>query len=184
MRLIHFTISAVVVFCLCGVATDNVLSATGTGFLLLSHMSAASAAKIFGNMTYFLGGNKREAIKLKNGRFFKRYCWDVFYDNRYVLGDFDHDGLKDAAVIIVVNPGGGNINEFELAFLINDGTRLVHSASQHLEESAIINSLKEQNGKVVVDMFIHQKGDSHGGPSKRIRNVYEYKGPEFPAHQT
>ena len=114
MRIIQ-AIILVTVFCLCEVVTDNVAFSAGSAFLLPSHMTAA---KMFGNMTYFIGENKGEPITLKNGKSFKRYCWDVFYDDRYVLGDFNNDGLKDAAVIIVVNPGGGNINDYKLAFLI------------------------------------------------------------------
>ena len=129
-------------------------------------------------MTYFLGEKNVETVTLKNGKFFKRHCWDVYYDNWYVYGDFNHDGLKDAAVIIVVNPGDGNLNDYELAFLINDGKKLVHKASRYLDTWAIINSMKVKNGKVIVDMYVHQKGDCNAGPSKRVLNVYEYNGPD------
>ncbi len=157
MRLKHIALSLSAVLFLCGFTSNK------------------EAAKIFGNMTYFLGNEKHtEAVTLKNGKFFKRYCWDIFYDNWYVYGDFNHDGLKDAAVIIVVNYGGGNTNDYMLTFLINDGKKLIHRASQYLDNWAIINSIKEKNGKVIVDMYVHQEGDCNAGPSKRVRNVYEY----------
>lgn len=161
MRLNHLVLFFCAIFFLCGFTSNK------------------EAAQVFGNMTYYLRNEKHtEDVTLKNGKFYKRYCWDVFYDNRCVYGDFNHDGLRDAAVIIVVNYGGGNTNDYILAFLINDGHKLIHKASRYLDNWAIINSLKEKNGKVLVDMFVHQKGDCNAGPSKRVRNVYEYLGPE------
>ena len=129
-------------------------------------------------MTYFLG-HDGETVKLKNGKFFKRFCWNVYYDNRFVYADFNHDGLKDAAVIIVVNYGGGNTNDYMLVFLINDGHKLVHRASYYLDNWAIINSLKVNKDKVIVDMYVHQEGDCNAGPSKRVHNVYAYSGPNI-----
>ena len=153
----------------------------GVSFAAGSQKTASE--QIFGNMTYFVGYKDPKPVTLHNGRYCRRFVWDVNYHQQYVYGDFNHDGLKDAAVIIWVNPGGGNIDEGVLTFLINDGTKLIHRASQYLEDHAIINSVKEKNGKVVVDMYVHQEGDCHAGPSKRVRRVYEYPGPQFPKGQ-
>ena len=157
MRVVSIILSLVTVLCLCGFTSDK------------------EAAKVFGNMTYFLG-NDGETVTLKNGRFFKRFCWDVYYDRRFVYGDFNHDGLKDAAVIIVINYGGGNTNDYTLAFLINNGHQLVHRASYYLDNWAIINSLQVKRDKAIVDMYVHQQGDCNAGPSKRVRRIYAYSG--------
>ncbi|MBI2174027.1 MAG: hypothetical protein HYU33_02385 [Candidatus Omnitrophica bacterium] len=98
------------------------------------------------------------------------------YEGRYGYGDFNQDGLTDAVVIIWESQGGSD-NEVELAFLIHDGTRLVHRQTVYLGDSAIIHSVKEQSGKVLVDMRIHQEGDCQAGPTKRVRNVYDYLNP-------
>ena len=146
-------------------------------FCLYGFTPNKQAAKIFGNMTYLVGNNHQaDAVTLINGQYIKRNVWDIYYDDRYVYGDFNHDGLKDAAAIIVINYGGGNVNLYTLAFLINDGHKLVHRASYYLDNWAIINSLRVKNDKVVVDMYVHQKGDCNAGPSKRVRNVYTYSG--------
>ena len=138
------------------------------------------AARLFGNMPYFVSQSFYEPrvqnVRLVDGKFQKRYL-DVYYDNRYVYGDFNHDGLKDAAVIIWEN-FGGNADYYELAFLINDGKELVHRSSKYLDTWAIVNSVREKDGKVIVDMYVHQEGDCNAGPSKRVRNVYEYTGPD------
>jgi hypothetical protein len=100
----------------------------------------------------------------------------VEYADRYAYGDFNGDGLKDAAVI-VTESGGGTGNWYVLAFLINDGEKFVHRASRVLDDRAIINSMREKNGKVLIDMFVHQQGDCMAGPTKRVRNTYVYEGP-------
>ncbi|MBF0123597.1 MAG: hypothetical protein HQL21_09400 [Candidatus Omnitrophica bacterium] len=128
-------------------------------------------------MTYFVSQPLfADRAVLVNGDYEERFL-SVHYEDKYVYGDFNHDGLKDAAVIIFENYGG-NADYYQLAFLINDGKELVHRASYGLDTWAIINSVREKNGKVVVDMYVHQDGDCNAGPSKRVRNVYEYNGPD------
>ncbi len=99
----------------------------------------------------------------------------LYYMDRYVFGDFDWDGHKDAAVIIGESYGIGD--EVSLAFLIHDGQRFVHKQSIYLGHSAIINSLKERDGKVIVDMFVHQRGDCQAGPTKRVIARYDFLSP-------
>ena len=149
--------------------------------MIVLHLRASDKSnKIFGNMTYFfddgpaLGG--RTAAKLVDGVHEEPYL-SVYYENKYVYGDFNHDGLKDAAVIITENTGG-NSDWYTLAFLINDGTSLVHKASFNLDDRAIINSMREKNGKVFIDMYVHGPDDSRGGPTKRVKNLYQYINPD------
>ena len=140
--------------------------------------SNRAAIKEFSNMTYFVKdeGGKRKATLIEGGYGEPEVAVD--YDNRYVFGDFNHDGLRDAAVIIVEGTGGSS-STYILAFLINDGKKLVHEASEDLDGDAIINSMKEQNGKVLIDMYVHQEGDSKAEPTKHVRNLYKYIGPQF-----
>ena len=143
--------------------------------------SRAEAHKLFGHTTYFTNSPYiAEKVTLAQGEgvvWNDRLHTSLYYGGQYVYGDFNRDGLKDAAVIIGESQGGSD-DEVELAFLIRDGTRLVHRQSVYLGDSAIIHSLKERAGNVVVDMLIHQEGDSQAGPTKRVRNVYDYLNPD------
>jgi hypothetical protein len=131
------------------------------------------AAQVFGNMTYFVSQPLfADRATLVNGDHEERSL-SVHYEDKYVYGDFNHDGLKDAAVVIFENYGG-NADYYQLAFLINDGKELIHRVSYSLDTWAIVNSLREKDGKVIVDMYIHQKGDCNAGPSRRVRSVYQY----------
>jgi len=132
---------------------------------------AGQAARIFGNVTYVMG-NGTQAATLVDGVHDEPYL-HVRYDDRYVYGDFNGDRLKDAAVIVI-----GNADWYILAFLINDGEKLVHRASRELDDRASINSMREMKGNVLVDMLVHQEGDCMAGPSKRVRTVYTYDGPD------
>lgn len=141
-------------------------------------VSKDRAAKIFGNMSYHIEKSLAEKnITLINGEY-EKWPNNIYYGDKYVYGDFNHDGLRDAAVIIIKNTGGGgNQSWFALAFLINNGGKLVHQATINLDDRAEIYSMCEKNGKVLIDMNVHQPGDCNGGPSKHLREWYAYPGP-------
>ena len=154
--------------------------------LFLYGRQATAAHQLFGNMTYVTQSPYiAVTVTLVDGT----YEWShesidhVFlsyrfqYNDRYVYGDFNHDGLTDAAVIITENEGGSG--EFRaLAFLINENGHLVHRASHGLGDRVIIKGLKERHGDVVVDMLDHGEHDCLAGPTQRVRNVYTYASAE------
>lgn len=146
---------------------------------LFGYQEKAVASKRFGNMTYLAHSSFVEKATLVNGTCEVReglLSYSAYYEGHYVYGDFNRDGLKDATVII--SEGEGGSGDFRsLAFLINDGTRLVHKQSAYLGDRTVINSLKEQRGRVIIDMFVHQEGDCMAGPTKRVKYAYVYGGP-------
>lgn len=149
--------------------------------LLQEHSARAEAHKLFGNMTYLTTSPYIvEKVTLVDGyRLTKedRLHHAMHYERRYVYGDFNRDGLKDAAVVIAQNESATE-HCLELAFLMNDGKQLVHRVSHYLGDRVIVNSVKERDSKVIIDMFVHQEGDSMAGPTKRVRNAYDYLNPD------
>ncbi len=149
------------------------------GFSILPPESQArvSEKKFLGNRTYFTGSSDVPKLNLIDGSrtaWYGRCSVSLSLEGHYVFGDFNRDGLRDAAVVIVGNEGG-NLDDYLLAFLINDGTQLVHRNSVHLDFWAIINYIWQRDGKVVVDLFVHQEGDCNAGPTKRIKKVFDYR---------
>ena len=139
--------------------------------------ASGQAERIFGNATYVMwDGYAAQMATLVDGVHDEPYLY-VRYDNQYVYGDFNGDGVKDAAVILIEN-NGGTAEWYTLTFLINDGETFVHRASRVLDDRAIINSMREKDGKILIDMFVHREGDCMAGPTKRVRNVYPYDGPD------
>jgi len=164
---VHMRVSRFI-FLLAGLVAINVFS---------QKHASGQAARIFGNATYVMGNEyAAQAATLVDGVHDEPYLY-VRYDDRYVYGDFNGDGLKDAAVIVMEN-NGGTAEWYALVFLINDGEKFAHRASRVLDDRAIINSMREKNGKVLIDMFVHQEGDCMAGPTKRVRNTYAYDGPD------
>lgn len=156
------------VFLLAGLVVTN---------LLFQQHASRHAARIFGNTTYVMwDGYAGQTATLVDGIHDEPYL-SVRYDDKYVYGDFNGDGAKDAAVILIEN-NGGTAEWYTLTFLINDGETFMHRASRVLDDRAIINSMRETDGKVLVDMFVHQEGDCSAGPTKRVRNMYAYEGPD------
>lgn len=165
-----------------GIIIGGVLFLISGILFLIEYQSKVIADKLFGNMTYLTDSPYfSEAVSLVNGRYEWSYesednafvYYNLQYAGKYVYGDFNHDGLKDVAVIVIEN-SGGNADWQTLAFLINDGEKLVNRSSAVLGDRAIINSLRQKNGKILVDMFVHQDGDCMAGPTNHIKTVFEY----------
>lgn len=127
-------------------------------------------------MTYRIPDALEEKdITLTNG---EHRAWElhILYGARYAYDDFDQNGLQDAAVLLIENTGGNQYWD-SIAFLMSDGQRLVHRATIYLDDMAMIHAFRARNGRVFVDMQVHQPGDSHGGPSKHVKEWYRYPGP-------
>lgn len=136
-----------------------------------------SEKKLLGNLTYSTGSGDVPKLSLIDGSrtaWYGRCSVSLNLEGHYVFGDFNRDGLRDAAVVIFQNEGG-NLDDYSLAFLINDGTKLVHRNSVHLDFWAIINYIWQRDGEVFVDLFVHQEGDCNAGPTKRVKRVFDYQ---------
>lgn len=149
---------------------------------LFHHRSVAAAHKTFSNSTYntdYLGTPAKITLIDGSGEIEdRRYPGhrSLYYMERYVLGDFDWDGRKDdTAVIIGESCGVGG--DVYLAFLIHDGRNFVHQQSIYLGPSTIVNSMKERDGNVIIDMFVRQRGDCQAGPTKRVIARYDFLDP-------
>jgi len=95
-----------------------------------------------------------------------------------VYGDFNSDGQQDIAALYSES-GGGSGTFYRLVFLINENGQFFHEDTRYLGDRVVIYSLKEDQGKVIIDMLTHAEGDSSAGPTKRAQYVYKYYGPEI-----
>ena len=149
------------------------------GWVVLPSESHArvSEKKLLGNLSYFTGSRDVPKLNLIDGSrtaWYGRCSVSLNLEGHYVFGDFNRDGFRDAAVVIFQNEGG-NLDDYSLAFLINDGTQLVHRNSVHLDFWAIINYIWQRDGKVFVDLFVHQEGDCNAGPTRHVKKVFDYQ---------
>jgi len=139
--------------------------------------SADALDGIFANMEYRIQGIMvNETVRLVDGKYIDRYFLQVYYHDKYVLYDFNGDGLKDAAVLLTES-GGGSASWPFIAFLINERGTYVHKSTCDLPTKADINEMYLENGKVVVDMNVYDKELWVQGKRKNVKKVCEYAGP-------
>jgi len=124
------------------------------------------------NMAYVVGDETHsQKVILVEGKY--RYPDEhpllyVYYEGKFVYGDFNRDGLQDAAVVIY-DSGGGSGYSTNLAFLINDGTQLVHKSTHDLGYRPDIIFLNEEDGRVIIDMRVYDENTWAEGIKKRRR---------------
>jgi heat shock protein HslJ len=94
------------------------------------------------------------------------------------FGDLDGDGVEDAAVILVADPGGSG-TFYDLAAVINRDGNPEHVATAFLGDRADIQALSIESGQVVVDMITHGPDDPMCCPTQRMEQTYELQGDEL-----
>jgi heat shock protein HslJ len=95
-----------------------------------------------------------------------------------IFGDLDGDGVEDAAVILVADPGGSG-TFYDLAAVINRDGNPEHVATTFLGDRADIQAFSVESGQVVVDMITHGPDDPMCCPTQRVEQTYELQGDEL-----
>ena len=98
--------------------------------------------------------------------------------DKIALGDLNGDGLEDAAVILVSDPGGSG-TFYDLAAVINSGGKAKNVASVFLGDRVKIEGLSVRSGKIVVKMLSHRSTDPICCPSLEVDENYGLQGDEL-----
>ena len=145
-------------------------------FALVPRYLSHAQEDLFGNMTYVIGDEvSSRKIELVNGQH-RDPLLCVYYEGDHVYGDFNRDGLEDAAVVIS-DSGCGSGYSLSLTFLINDGKKLIHESSYDLGYKSHVTFLTEWQGEVVVDTLVPDRREGSGGFPIPVRKTYAYVGP-------
>jgi len=86
-------------------------------------------------------------------------------------GDLDGDGDEDAAVVLV-SSGGGSGTFYELAVVINDQGRPVHTSSVPLGDRVNVESLELASARIRVKMIVHDEDDAACCPTLPVDRFY------------
>jgi len=93
----------------------------------------------------------------------------------HALGDLNGDGMGDAAVVLVSDPGGSG-TFFDLAVLVDREGQPFNIASIALGDRVKLQSLSIENGRVDVRMVMHGQNDPMCCPTLRVVASYELRG--------
>jgi heat shock protein HslJ len=90
-------------------------------------------------------------------------------------GDLDGDGVEDAAVILVTDPGGSG-TFYDLAAVLNRNGKPEHVATASLGDRAEIRAFSIETGQVIIEMVTHGPDDPMCCPTQIVRNTYALEG--------
>ncbi len=90
------------------------------------------------------------------------------------LGDLDEDGTEDAAVILIVDPGGSG-TFYYLAVVVDEDGKPRNVASVLLGDRVQVKSVSIQSGKIVLNLVAQGPGDPMCCPTleKTLRYVLQ-----------
>ncbi len=91
------------------------------------------------------------------------------------FGDLNGDGVVDAAVVLVTNPGGSG-TFYDLVAVLNQDGKAEHLAAIALGDRAQIESLEIEDGQVALQMVTHGPDDPMCCPTQQVEQVYALEG--------
>ncbi len=91
------------------------------------------------------------------------------------FGDLDGDGIADAAVILVTNPGGSG-TFYDLVAVLNRDGEPEHIATIALGDRAQIQALSVESGQITVRMITHGPDDPMCCPTQEVEQIYALQG--------
>jgi hypothetical protein len=90
------------------------------------------------------------------------------------LGDLNGDGVEDAAVLIGENGGGSGVF-VSLFAVLNWNGQAVQAGSVFIDDRPRINSLRIQEGLIVLDATIHNAEDIMVNPTLAVVETFRYE---------
>lgn len=146
---------------------------------LQSSESAASIWQALPNLGYPIEGISTGIAQLKDGLFEEQAApasatkTKVQLGDLRSLGDLNGDGLEDAAVILVVDPGGSGTFDY-LALVTNENGAAKPVASVLLGDRVIVKSIAIQSGEVIVTMLT-RKPDEPMSTEPSVEVIRKFK---------
>ncbi len=92
-----------------------------------------------------------------------------------VSGDFDGDGLDDAAVLLVENSGGSGSFVYLAALMARSGGALNHGTVR-LGDRVQVVAMSAEAGEIVLDLVTPGPDDAMASPSAKVRLRYRVDG--------
>ena len=136
------------------------------------------------NAEYRSKWSTKGKVKLSDGIYRERVMPDsttelvIKLSDRIAFGDLNGDGVEDAAIILVSDPGGSG-TFYDLAAVINSRGKAKHVAGAFLGDRVKVEGLRVGSGKIVVKMVTHRSTDPMCCPSLKVEQAYGLQGDEL-----
>ena len=93
--------------------------------------------------------------------------------DRHAIGDLNGDGAKDAAVVLVSNPGGSGTFH-DLAVLVSQNGSPKHVATEALGDRIVVKSLAIQSGEIAMTLLA-RKPDEPMSAEPKVEVTKKFK---------
>ncbi len=119
--------------------------------------------------------------KLTDGTFFEPFepgsasGIHLTLSEHVAFDDLNGNGVDDAAVVLIANPGGSGTFR-HLAAVVNEGGQPRHAASAFLGDRVRIESLAIEAGLIVVGMIAHGPDDPLCCPTQKMSRAFRLAG--------
>jgi len=87
------------------------------------------------------------------------------------FGDLNGDGVDDAVIMLSEGHGGTGVNVY-VAAVTNWAGIPLHKASVLIDDRAIIESVRIENGLIIVDAIVHGANDAGCCPTKHVTRIF------------
>jgi hypothetical protein len=169
----------------------NLLPAHVTKFVLITvlmlHLATCQSANRGLTMDDLKRGEYRSEwsakgkIKLNDGVYKEKSLPDsatelvITMSHKMAFGDLNGDGVEDAAVVLISDPGGSG-TFYDLVAVVNSKGKPTYAASVFLGDRVKVKDVRIRSGNIVVKMVIHQRTDPKCCPSLKVEQEYLLQG--------
>jgi len=90
------------------------------------------------------------------------------------IGDLNADGMDDAGIILTENYGGTGQFVYLVPVFFIDGGAATPSSGLFLGDRVAVNSMKIEDGKIILDMLVHAPNDGLCCPSQTMVQSFRF----------
>jgi hypothetical protein len=96
--------------------------------------------------------------------------------DHHAIGDLNGDGAKDAAVVLVSDPGGSGTFH-DLAVVVNQNERPKHVATEALGDRIVVKSLSIQSGEIAMTLLTRKPNEPMSAePKVEVTRKFKLQG--------
>jgi hypothetical protein len=165
-----------------GCATgDSTVSTTSSRVPLKGQPVSALTVDALRNTEYISELPARGKAQLTDGIYKEKVAPDsaselvIRMSDKIAFGDLNVDGVEDAAVVLISDPGGSG-TFYHLAAVVNQDGNPRHIATELLGDRIKIRSSSIKSAEIIIEMVKHGPDEPRCCPSLVVKQAYKLRG--------